>query len=186
MTWPKNPDGSGGGAHVFNAVNHNGKVVWVDSQTGEVSHQPINTGAENVWHLVLGANRQPFDPTTNQNQTPQAQHQPQTQPQQQTPQHQQNPQNPQNSQHPQHPAGADHRPPENPSGHDNGQPPANPSGTQEPGDAMEIDPPEHEGAHDDHDSSSPMDVDSPEHENDSDPESARARPGPRPHAELGE
>ncbi|WP_262371737.1 toxin glutamine deamidase domain-containing protein, partial [Streptomyces sp. WAC01526] len=68
VTWPKNPDGSGGGAHVFNAVNHNGRVVWVDSQTGQISQQPIHTHADGVWHLTLDADRKPFDPAANQQQ----------------------------------------------------------------------------------------------------------------------
>ncbi|UQA95491.1 toxin glutamine deamidase domain-containing protein [Streptomyces halobius] len=88
VTWPDKPNGDPGGAHVFNAVNHNGKVVWVDSQTGKVSEQPINTAAKNVWHLVLDADRKPFDPTTAQNQTPQ----------QQTPQNQQQANTQQNQQ----------------------------------------------------------------------------------------
>ncbi|MEU8682451.1 toxin glutamine deamidase domain-containing protein [Streptomyces sp. NPDC048611] len=79
VTWPDRPDGSSGGAHVFNAVNHNGTVVWVDSQTGMVSDQPINTQAKGVWHLVLDANRQPFDPATAQSQP---QNHQQSQPQQ--------------------------------------------------------------------------------------------------------
>ncbi|MFH9421024.1 toxin glutamine deamidase domain-containing protein [Streptomyces sp. NPDC017529] len=93
VTWPKKPNGDPGGAHVFNAVNHNGHVVWVDSQTGEISHQPINTAADGVWHLTLDANRTPYDPTQAQTQTPhqqqphlhsqqnQSQHQPQNAPQ---------------------------------------------------------------------------------------------------------
>ncbi|MFJ4532498.1 toxin glutamine deamidase domain-containing protein [Streptomyces nigrescens] len=129
VTWPKNPDGSGGGAHVFNAVNHNGRVVWVDSQTGQISQQPIHTHADGVWHLTLDADRKPFDPAANQqqgqgqghsqgqgqgqhqgqHQNPQTQQpgphqsqnqgQPQSQPQPQNPQHP-----PQNAPGP-HPAG---------------------------------------------------------------------------------
>ncbi|MFF4606252.1 toxin glutamine deamidase domain-containing protein [Streptomyces sp. NPDC001339] len=86
VTWPQTADGKDGGAHVFNAVNHNGRVIWVDSQTGEVSQQPINTEAVGVWHLVLDANRQPFDPAAPQNHVPQnqtPQHQAQTQQSQQ-------------------------------------------------------------------------------------------------------
>ncbi|WP_050509810.1 toxin glutamine deamidase domain-containing protein, partial [Streptomyces sp. NRRL WC-3703] len=101
VTWPKNPDGSGGGAHVFNAVNHNGRVIWVDSQTGEISQQPINTAADGVWHLTLDANRNPYDPTKAQTQTPQQQH-PHTQPQPQP--------HPQNQQHPQHQPQHQHHP----------------------------------------------------------------------------
>ncbi|WP_275427315.1 toxin glutamine deamidase domain-containing protein [Streptomyces sp. NEAU-S7GS2] len=100
VTWPKNPDGSGGGAHVFNAVNHNGRVVWVDSQTGQISQQPIHTHADGVWHLTLDADRKPFDPAANQQQGQgQGQGQHQGQPQPQNPQHP-----PQNAPGP-HPAG---------------------------------------------------------------------------------
>ncbi|MFH8408755.1 toxin glutamine deamidase domain-containing protein [Streptomyces sp. NPDC018019] len=66
VTWPTRPNGTGGGAHVFNAVNHNGRVIWVDSQSGEVSHQPLGTNAVGVWHLTLDANRNPYDPTRSQ------------------------------------------------------------------------------------------------------------------------
>ncbi|MFD5097775.1 toxin glutamine deamidase domain-containing protein [Streptomyces albidochromogenes] len=54
-------DGSGG--HAFNAVNHNGTVVWVDTQSGEVSHEPLHIAdAENVWHIPLDADRNPILP----------------------------------------------------------------------------------------------------------------------------
>ncbi|WP_242641334.1 toxin glutamine deamidase domain-containing protein, partial [Streptomyces kasugaensis] len=121
VTWPRNPDGSGGGAHVFNAVNHNGRVIWVDSQTGQISQQPIHTNADGVWHLTLDGNRTPYDPTAAQNQQPTQNHpqnqqpnpqhnqqQPQPQPQQQHPQQQQQQQQnqphnqPYNQQQPQH------------------------------------------------------------------------------------
>ncbi|MFE3769246.1 toxin glutamine deamidase domain-containing protein [Streptomyces sp. NPDC059122] len=50
-----------GGGHAFNAVNHDGKVVWVDTQSGEVSHQPINTdGATDVFYIPLDADRNPL------------------------------------------------------------------------------------------------------------------------------
>ncbi|WP_258018299.1 toxin glutamine deamidase domain-containing protein [Streptomyces noursei] len=52
-----------GGGHAFNAVNHNGKIVWVDTQSGEVSHHPINTeGATDVFHIPLDADRTPLHP----------------------------------------------------------------------------------------------------------------------------
>ncbi|MFF0627508.1 toxin glutamine deamidase domain-containing protein [Streptomyces sp. NPDC004296] len=58
-----------GGGHAFNAVNHNGNIVWVDTQSGEVSYQPINTeGATDVFYIPLDANRNPVpeasDPDT--------------------------------------------------------------------------------------------------------------------------
>ncbi|MGW8554126.1 toxin glutamine deamidase domain-containing protein [Streptomyces tubercidicus] len=68
VAWPNKRNGEPGGSHVFNAVNHNGRVVWVDSQSGKISKKPINTQAAKVWHLTLDANRQPFIPTTAQNQ----------------------------------------------------------------------------------------------------------------------
>ncbi|WP_323375556.1 toxin glutamine deamidase domain-containing protein [Streptomyces alkaliterrae] len=59
VSWPN------GGGHAFNAVNHNGRVVWVDSQTGQVSTNPIHPQAVGVWHLTLDADRNPVDPNTN-------------------------------------------------------------------------------------------------------------------------
>ncbi|UGY93946.1 toxin glutamine deamidase domain-containing protein [Streptomyces gobiensis] len=54
-----NPDGS----HVFNAVNYNGTVVFVDPQTGDVMSRPINTeGVGQVFHLPLDADRNPLYP----------------------------------------------------------------------------------------------------------------------------
>ncbi len=54
MTWPN------GSAHVFNAVNRNGTVFWVDAQQHLVSRTPINLQAVQVWHLVLGPDRRPY------------------------------------------------------------------------------------------------------------------------------
>ncbi|MGW5116368.1 toxin glutamine deamidase domain-containing protein [Streptomyces noursei] len=55
---------AGGGGHAFNAVNHNGKVVWVDTQSGEVSHKPINTdGATDVFYIPLDSDRNPLHQT---------------------------------------------------------------------------------------------------------------------------
>ncbi|QTZ91823.1 hypothetical protein SU9_010315 [Streptomyces auratus AGR0001] len=92
-----------GSSHAFNAVNHNGKVVWVDAQSGQVSDQPIHTQGVNVWHLTLDANRQPYVPQAQPQQHPQnqqnQQHNPQTQHAQQ--QQQQNPYA-QQQQHPQY------------------------------------------------------------------------------------
>ncbi|WP_323379522.1 toxin glutamine deamidase domain-containing protein [Streptomyces durbertensis] len=56
VSWPN------GAGHAFNAVNHNGRVVWVDSQTGQVSTNPIHPQAVGVWHLTLDADRNPVDP----------------------------------------------------------------------------------------------------------------------------
>ncbi|MGW2627995.1 toxin glutamine deamidase domain-containing protein [Streptomyces chattanoogensis] len=56
--WPKK---LGGGGHAFNAVNHHGKIIWVDTQTGEVSTDPIHiSNAEHAWYIPLDADRQPL------------------------------------------------------------------------------------------------------------------------------
>ncbi|MDT0468590.1 toxin glutamine deamidase domain-containing protein [Streptomyces gibsoniae] len=58
VDWP------GGGGHAFNAVNHHGNIIWIDTQSGEVSHQPLHIpNAEHVWHIPLDANRNPLHPT---------------------------------------------------------------------------------------------------------------------------
>ncbi|MEU9114329.1 toxin glutamine deamidase domain-containing protein [Streptomyces sp. NPDC048483] len=54
VSWPK------GGGHVFNAVNHHGKIIWVDSQSGVVSETPINLNAKQVVYIPLDADRQPI------------------------------------------------------------------------------------------------------------------------------
>ncbi|MGW5611818.1 toxin glutamine deamidase domain-containing protein [Streptomyces sp. NPDC003753] len=57
VDWP------GGGGHAFNAVNHHGDIVWIDTQTGQVSHDPIHIdNAEHVWHIPLDADRNPIHP----------------------------------------------------------------------------------------------------------------------------
>ncbi|MFM9373044.1 toxin glutamine deamidase domain-containing protein [Streptomyces sp. Da 82-17] len=57
VDWP------GGGGHAFNAVNHNGKIVWIDTQTGEVSHDPIHIeNAERAWHIPLDRDGNPLHP----------------------------------------------------------------------------------------------------------------------------
>lgn len=58
VDWP------GGGGHAFNAVNYHGNIVWIDTQSGEVSHQPLHIpNADRVWHIPLDANRNPIHPT---------------------------------------------------------------------------------------------------------------------------
>jgi len=58
VDWPN------GGGHAFNAVNHHGNIIWIDTQSGEVSHQPLHIGkAEHVWHIPLDADRNPIHPT---------------------------------------------------------------------------------------------------------------------------
>jgi hypothetical protein len=57
VDWP------GGGGHAFNAVNHNGKVVWIDTQSGEVSHDPLHIPhAEHVWHIPMDPDGNPLHP----------------------------------------------------------------------------------------------------------------------------
>lgn len=59
VDWP------GGGGHAFNAVNHEGKIVWVDTQTGEVSHDPIHIqNAKHAWHISLDPDGNPLHPAT--------------------------------------------------------------------------------------------------------------------------
>ncbi|MBC9729921.1 toxin glutamine deamidase domain-containing protein [Streptomyces sp. TRM68367] len=56
VDWP------GGGGHAFNVVNHNGKIVWIDTQSGEVSDKPLHIDkAKHVWHIPLDADRNPID-----------------------------------------------------------------------------------------------------------------------------
>lgn len=57
VNWPK----PGGGGHAFNAVNYHGKIVWIDTQTGQVSHDPIHISkATHAFYIPLDANRQPL------------------------------------------------------------------------------------------------------------------------------
>lgn len=59
VDWP-----NGGGGHAFNVVNHNGNIVWIDTQSGEVSNEPLHLAdAEHVWHIPLDADRNPIDTT---------------------------------------------------------------------------------------------------------------------------
>ncbi len=42
-------------------MNHHGKIIWIDTQTGQVSHDPIHISkAKHVFHIPLDANRQPL------------------------------------------------------------------------------------------------------------------------------
>ncbi|WP_157839173.1 toxin glutamine deamidase domain-containing protein [Streptomyces flavidovirens] len=57
VDWP------GGGGHAFNAVNHNGQVVWIDTQSGQVSHDPLHIpNAEHVWHIPMDPDGNPLHP----------------------------------------------------------------------------------------------------------------------------
>lgn len=55
VQWP------GGGGHAFNVYNHNGQIIWVDHQTGEVSPNPIHTGAAGVRYVPFDSNGQTMD-----------------------------------------------------------------------------------------------------------------------------
>ncbi|MFJ9088384.1 toxin glutamine deamidase domain-containing protein [Streptomyces sp. NPDC102384] len=55
VQWP------GGGGHAFNVYNHNGQITWVDHQTGEVSPNPIHTGAAGVRYVPFDSNGQTMD-----------------------------------------------------------------------------------------------------------------------------
>ncbi|WP_232789595.1 toxin glutamine deamidase domain-containing protein [Streptomyces jeddahensis] len=58
VDWP------GGGGHAFNVVNHNGDIIWIDTQSGEVSNEPLHIDkATHVWHIPLDADRNPIDTT---------------------------------------------------------------------------------------------------------------------------
>ncbi|WP_107251153.1 toxin glutamine deamidase domain-containing protein [Streptomyces rimosus] len=56
VNWPNN-----GGGHAFNAVNHHGRIIWVDAQSGAVSTDPLHIpNAEHAYYIPLDANRQPL------------------------------------------------------------------------------------------------------------------------------
>ena len=59
---PGRPRTPAGAARAWNAVNHNGKIVWIDTQSGEVSEKPLHIDqAKHVWHIPLDADRNPID-----------------------------------------------------------------------------------------------------------------------------
>ncbi|MFB7665033.1 toxin glutamine deamidase domain-containing protein [Kitasatospora sp. NPDC056138] len=49
-----------GRAHAWNAVNHNGKITYLDNQTGARSDHPIHDGKHGVWAIPLDPNRHPL------------------------------------------------------------------------------------------------------------------------------
>ncbi|WP_279617142.1 toxin glutamine deamidase domain-containing protein [Streptomyces regalis] len=53
-----------GRAHAWNAVNHNGKITYIDAQTGQQSSKPLHSGNNGVFAIPLDSNRQPV--TTDQ------------------------------------------------------------------------------------------------------------------------
>ncbi|WP_159039092.1 toxin glutamine deamidase domain-containing protein [Streptomyces sp. JHA19] len=53
-----------GRAHAWNAVNHNGKITYIDAQTGQQSRNPLHSGDHGVFAVPLDSNRQPITPST--------------------------------------------------------------------------------------------------------------------------
>ncbi|WP_441246582.1 toxin glutamine deamidase domain-containing protein [Kitasatospora sp. McL0602] len=52
-----------GRSHAWNAVNHNGKVVYLDAQSGLKSHEPLHNGDHGVFAIPLTPDRNPVHPT---------------------------------------------------------------------------------------------------------------------------
>ncbi|WP_329123807.1 toxin glutamine deamidase domain-containing protein [Streptomyces sp. NBC_01465] len=52
-----------GRAHAWNAVNHNGRITYIDAQTGRTSQTPLHDGKNGVFAVPLDANRRPVTPT---------------------------------------------------------------------------------------------------------------------------
>jgi len=52
---------AGGGAHTWNAVNHDGQIIWIDAQSRQVSDTAPIYGSEvdGVWSIVLDADGNP-------------------------------------------------------------------------------------------------------------------------------
>ncbi|MFV2096623.1 toxin glutamine deamidase domain-containing protein, partial [Micromonospora sp. LOL_014] len=53
---------AGGGAHTWNAVNHDGQIIWIDAQSRQVSDAGPIYGSEvdGVWSIVLDADGNPM------------------------------------------------------------------------------------------------------------------------------
>ncbi|WP_344499666.1 toxin glutamine deamidase domain-containing protein [Streptomyces enissocaesilis] len=51
-----------GRAHAWNAVNHNGRITYIDAQTGRTSPDPLHSGNNGVFAIPLDANRHPVGP----------------------------------------------------------------------------------------------------------------------------
>ncbi|MEV0372599.1 toxin glutamine deamidase domain-containing protein, partial [Streptomyces sp. NPDC050636] len=56
-----------GRAHAWNAVNHNGKITYVDAQTGQRSNKPLHDGTNGVHAIPLNPNRRPMQDTSTDN-----------------------------------------------------------------------------------------------------------------------
>lgn len=54
---------SNGRAHAWNAVNHNGKITYIDAQTGRTSPNPLHSGNNGVFAIPLDSDRQPVTST---------------------------------------------------------------------------------------------------------------------------
>ncbi|MFF0387923.1 toxin glutamine deamidase domain-containing protein [Kitasatospora sp. NPDC004615] len=52
-----------GRAHAWNAMNHNGKIVYTDGQMGRTSHTPLYEGEGGVFALPLTPDRAPLHPS---------------------------------------------------------------------------------------------------------------------------
>ncbi|GAA2143560.1 hypothetical protein GCM10009760_30110 [Kitasatospora kazusensis] len=52
-----------GRSHSWGAVNHNGKITYVDGQTGESSDKPLHNGDNGVFAIPLTPDRLPTEPT---------------------------------------------------------------------------------------------------------------------------
>ncbi|MFE1322655.1 toxin glutamine deamidase domain-containing protein [Kitasatospora phosalacinea] len=55
----RDADGRG---HAWNAVNHKGKITYIDAQTGRRSDRPLHNGENGVFAVPLGADRRPTAP----------------------------------------------------------------------------------------------------------------------------
>ncbi|MDI3420749.1 toxin glutamine deamidase domain-containing protein [Streptomyces luteolus] len=53
-----------GRAHAWNAVNHNGKITYIDAQTGQRSPHPLHSGKNGVFAIPLDSDRRPVTPNT--------------------------------------------------------------------------------------------------------------------------
>ncbi|MFC7308668.1 toxin glutamine deamidase domain-containing protein [Streptomyces monticola] len=53
-----------GRSHAWNAVNHNGKITYIDAQTGQKGPNPLHSGNKGVFAIPLDANRSPVTPNT--------------------------------------------------------------------------------------------------------------------------
>ncbi|MFD0527961.1 toxin glutamine deamidase domain-containing protein [Kitasatospora arboriphila] len=49
-----------GRAHAWNVVNHNGKIVYLDNQTGARSDKPLHNGDHGVFAIPLDSDRRPI------------------------------------------------------------------------------------------------------------------------------